>query len=44
MSSRSCLLLAGLIALAGAGLRFAVPVTPADDAFRDVLRIYRAFE
>jgi hypothetical protein len=44
MSSRTCLLLAGLVALTGAGLRLALPVTPADDALRDVLRIYRTIE
>ena len=44
MSSRTCLLVAGLVALTGAGLRLAVPVTPADDAFRDLLRIHRGLE
>lgn len=35
-----CLLLAVLIAMFGLCLRLAVPVTPVDGPFRDVLRAY----
>ncbi|WP_165700243.1 MULTISPECIES: hypothetical protein [unclassified Methylobacterium] len=44
MSSRTCIILACLVAVTGAGLRLAVPVTPADDAFREMLRLYRTLE
>ncbi len=37
-----CLFLALLIAAAGLGLRLALPVTPVDGPFRDVLRAYGA--
>lgn len=35
-----CFLLAVLIAALGLGLRLALPVTPVDGPFRDVLRAY----
>ena len=41
MSVRACLALSILAALLGAGLRLAVPVTPVDAAFRDVIAFYR---
>lgn len=44
MRLHSCLLLALATGLLGAGLRAAVPVTPVDQAFRDVIRFYRSFE
>jgi hypothetical protein len=37
---RGCLLLAALAALAGAGLRLAVPVLPPDASLRAVLAFY----
>ena len=40
LSTRACCALALLIALAGAGLRLAVPVTPSDAAYRAVVEAY----
>lgn len=43
-STRTCLLIAGLVAVAGVGLRMAIPVTPVDAAFAEVVRLYRVIE
>ncbi|WP_019906134.1 hypothetical protein [Methylobacterium sp. 77] len=40
MSTRACCAFAILVALAGAGLRLAVPVTPPDAAYRAVVDAY----
>ncbi|MBO1019369.1 MULTISPECIES: hypothetical protein [unclassified Methylobacterium] len=40
MSTRACCALAFLIALAGAGLRLAMPVTPPDAAYHAVVEAY----
>ncbi|WP_018045742.1 MULTISPECIES: hypothetical protein [Methylobacterium] len=40
MSTRACCALALLIALAGAGLRLVVPVTPTDAAYHAVVEAY----
>ncbi|MDP4021631.1 hypothetical protein Q8W71_03260 [Methylobacterium sp. NEAU 140] len=37
---RTCFLLAAAITGLGLALRLAMPVTPVDDPFRDVLRAY----
>ncbi|KTS36896.1 hypothetical protein NS228_19855 [Methylobacterium indicum] len=42
MSLRACLVLALLTGLAGLALRLAVPVTPVDQDYRDVVAFYRA--
>ncbi|WP_167450820.1 hypothetical protein [Methylobacterium terrae] len=42
MSLRACLVLALLTGLAGLSLRLAVPVTPVDQDYRDVIAYYRA--
>ena len=39
---RTCLILALATGALGVGLRLAVPVTPADDSFREVVRYYGA--
>ena len=38
--TRACLLIAVVVAAVGLCLRLAVPVTPVDAAFRDVLHAY----
>lgn len=40
MSTRTCAILAVFVALCGVGLRGAIPVTPVDGAFRDLLSYY----
>ncbi|GJE02936.1 hypothetical protein [Methylobacterium isbiliense] len=42
MSLRACLFLGLLTGLLGVGLRLALPVTPVDASYRDVLAFYRA--
>lgn len=42
MSLRACLALALLTGLTGLGLRLALPVTPVDQDYRDVIAYYRA--
>ncbi|WP_288586914.1 hypothetical protein [uncultured Methylobacterium sp.] len=42
MSLRACLVLALIAGLAGLSLRVAVPVTPVDQDYRDVVAFYRA--
>ncbi len=42
MSLRACLVLALLTGLVGLALRLAVPVTPVDQDYRDVVAFYRA--
>ncbi|UHC16943.1 hypothetical protein LRS73_03210 [Methylobacterium currus] len=42
MSLRACLALALLAGLLGLSLRLAVPVTPVDQDYRDVVAFYRA--
>ena len=42
MSLRACLVLALLAGLMGLALRLAVPVTPVDQDYRDVIAFYRA--
>ncbi len=42
MSLRACLVLALLAGLTGLALRLAVPVTPVDQDYRDVIAYYRA--
>ncbi|WP_128565066.1 hypothetical protein [Methylobacterium crusticola] len=42
MSPRSCLVLGLLAGLAGLSLRLALPVTPVDQDFRDVIAFYRS--
>ncbi|WP_170249175.1 hypothetical protein [Methylobacterium haplocladii] len=44
MRIRTSLLLALGVGVLGVGLRAAIPVAPVDDAFRDVIRFYRALE
>lgn len=39
---RTCLLLALAVGALGIGARLALPVTPADDSFREVVRYYGA--
>ena len=39
---RTCLLLALAVGALGVGARLALPVTPADDSFREVVRYYGA--
>ncbi|GJD55253.1 hypothetical protein [Methylobacterium dankookense] len=39
---RTCLLLALTAGALGVALRLALPVTPADDSFREVVRYYGA--
>lgn len=41
MRTSTCLILAASVALIGLGLRLAVPVTPADAAYREVLQFHR---
>ena len=38
------LTLAFLVGALGLGLRHAIPVTPVDEAYRDVVRYYRALD
>ncbi|BAU91281.1 hypothetical protein MPPM_2676 [Methylorubrum populi] len=38
----TCLLLAVLSAGLGLGLRLVLPVTPVDESFRDVMRLYQS--
>lgn len=40
MRTRTCLILALVAAALGLALRLAVPVTPVDAAYRDVVRAY----
>jgi hypothetical protein len=42
MSLRACLVLALVTGLVGLGMRLAVPVTPVDQDYRDVVEFYRA--
>lgn len=42
MSPRACLVFALLTGLTGLALRLAVPVTPVDQDYRDVIAFYRA--
>ena len=44
MSTRRALALAFAFGALGFGLRFAVPVAPVDESYRDVVRYYRALE
>ena len=44
MGIKNCLLAAALAALAGAGLRLALPVLPPDEALRAVLAFYAGVE
>ena len=42
MSIRNCILMGVMAALLGLALRLSVPVTPPDEAFREVLRFHRS--
>lgn len=44
MRIRTCLLLAFGTGLLGVGLRAAIPVTPVDAPFREVVRFYETLE
>ena len=44
MRIRTCLLLALATGLLGLGLRMAIPVTPVDASFREVVRFYETLE
>lgn len=44
MRTRTCLLLALGFGALGLGLRLAIPVTPVDASFREVIRFYESLQ
>lgn len=44
MHTRTCLLLALVFGMLGLGLRLAIPVTPVDASFREVIRFFESLK